>query len=44
MKDPSSLTDAELAIEIENLQRSRKDPDRLEALENEALGRAYEDR
>ena len=41
MKDPSTLTDAELAMEIEQLQKTGEDPERLEKLENEAMGRAY---
>ena len=41
MKDVSSLTDIELAMEIEELQSRGGDPDRLEKLKNEAQARAY---
>lgn len=41
MKDVSSLTDIELAMEIEELQSRGGDPDRLEELKNEAQARAY---
>ena len=41
MRDVSSLTDIELAMEIEELQSRGGDPDRLEKLKNEAQARAY---
>jgi len=41
MKDVQSLTELELAMEIEQLQSSNENPERLKRLKNEALGRAY---
>lgn len=41
MKDVQSLTDVEIALEMKELEESGDDPDRLESLKNEALGRSY---
>ena len=41
MKDVQSLTDVEIALEMKELEESQEDPNRLEALKNEALGRSY---
>lgn len=41
MKDVSSLTDVELAMEMEELMSRGGDPERLEELKNEARVRAY---
>jgi len=41
MKDVQSLTDMEIALEMKELNESGDDPDRLEALKNEAINRSY---
>lgn len=43
MKDVSRLTEVELAMEIEQLEKTGEDPERLEQLRNEAMSRAIAD-